>query len=130
MSEEALGLVVDALLQEWLRHCSSSGVAFESLECTASTQTAAIVSARGFAEIDAPDFSALSRGESIATHNARLSASILSYERRIPNTEDVLDQSMLESILSALREQNDPGVSKVDLRRPKDPWAGIKGFGH
>lgn len=130
MSEEALGLIVDALLQEWLRHCSSSGAAFEALDCTASTQTAAIVSARGFAECEHPDFSALARGESIGTHEARLAASIVSYERRIPMTEDVIDRSMLESILSALRDQGETGVMSKPLAPPKkDPWAGIKGFG-
>ena len=110
---DLIGLIVDGLLLAWCQHCSSSDRKYEHLTASASPFVAPLLVSRGFALIDDPDFTALGRGELIATHRARLPASIIAYQRRAASdpTEDVLDRSMAEELLAALRDQPEPGVA-------------------
>ena len=134
---EVLGLLLDGAIQCWLAHCSSpegAGSSFETLTASSTAQTAAVLGSRGFAEFDDGkiDFAALGRKEAIQTHQARLPAAILAYERRAAQADDVLDQMMAKELLDALKSQPDPpvGVMAPEEEAPKkDPWAGIKGFG-
>lgn len=135
LAAELIGLTVDALLQEWLQHCLASPckASFEDLLACPSTFTTPILTARGFATIESPDFAALAAGESIATHCARLPAAILSYDRRAGSCTDVLDCSLMETILTLLREQPEPGIVTEDATSAQskqatddDPWAGMK----
>jgi len=55
---------------------------FEELRAGGTLHTAVILERRGFAEIEAPDLSALGRGLPISTHAARLPAAIVAYTHR------------------------------------------------
>jgi len=137
---EVLGLCLDGALEAWLAHCAQPGEEhrFEALKASSTPQTATVLSSRGFAELDAPDFSALGRNDPISTHVARLPAAIVATERRVQQVcPDVLDQAMAESLLSAMRRQPEPGSdAAAPAASPagaapsaRDPWANIKGFG-
>ena len=137
-----LGLALDGAIEAWVAHCASPSAEheFESLVASSTPQTAKVLATRGFGEVDdvAVDFSALGRGESIATHRVRLPGAILAMERRAQTCDDMLERAMAQSILDAMRQQPSPtNLDATSIGRPaeaaterkKDPWGGIKGFG-
>ena len=137
-SAHVLGLALDHVLLAWLDHLQSPGPerTFESLSAAASLHTAAVLEQRGFVEISCPDFSCLARGEPIATHEARLPAACIAYQRMASSRSDSVlqDTYLYERILSALRDQSDPrpaGAAPSDAQiapvaPPDDPWAAMK----
>jgi len=137
-SSDVLGLALDHILLAWLDHLQSSAgdcSSFESLSASASLHTAAVLEQRGFAEITSPDFSCLARGEPIATHEARLPAACIAYERMAGSggVGALHDTYLYERILSALRDQSDPrpagalpDAEAAPSAPPDDPWAAMK----
>jgi hypothetical protein len=131
------GLVIDALLLVWAEHVAKSSVDFDALAGSGSLAVEEALRARGFEENPRPDFTALSRGEPLATHVVRLAHVS---ERAEQRAEDALSElqspfaiAHAQSLVDALRRIE----SKVSLVAPvseeeqtkRDPWAGIKGFG-
>ena len=68
----------------------------------------AVLSSRGFAEMDRVDFSALSRNECISTHRARLPACIIALGRRAKTCPDVLEQAMAQRLVDVMRLLPEP----------------------
>ena len=133
-----LGLVLDSLLLRWMEQCAGEGSAFESLSASASPHAASVLTARGFLEIEKPDFTALGRGEPIETHRVRLPACILAYESlwTQAGSDDVLDLALAASVLSSLRQQPTPKMEESgpdeqesatsSTKGDDDPFASIK----
>jgi len=121
---EVLGLCLDGALEAWLGHCASSGVPFESLSASSTPQTAAVLSSRGFSELETVDFSSLGRQQPILTHGARLPACILATERRAQRAVDVLDQAVAASLADALRTQPAPSSATLKANLKVDAAAG------
>ena len=113
---EVIGLAIDALLLSWMRHIQHTDGTFEGLTASASTFTASLFEARGFAEIEKPDFTMLAQGKPIATHRARLPAACLAYDYRLSSVRrdggSLLDITHAQAVLDALREQPAPGVEE------------------
>lgn len=115
-AEDVLGLAIDQLIIEWLRQLDErrddDALAFECLRASATPFTARLLERRGFSEIEKVDFSAMGRGEPIATHSARLPAAVLAYSCRLDAADsDPFDRRMVEEILAALRSQAPPAPS-------------------
>jgi len=118
---DVLGLALDGCIEAWLEHCAAEGATakFEDLQASSTPQSAAVLSTRGFAELDdvAVDFTALGRGECIPTHRARLPGAIVAYERRAGACDDVLDQSMAQALLGFCANSQSPSTQRPSLRR-------------
>ena len=111
----AVGHSIDALLKVWLEHVEASNGerTFEDLRAAAQPHTAPVLELRGFAEVDKPDMSALGRGEPIATHSARLPATIVAYDALlVAETASPTDRAVYSEILELLRKQAPPGIAR------------------
>jgi hypothetical protein len=133
LAKAALELALDALL---LRHAETSSDArrFETLRAASSVFTSAVLESRGFAEVDAPDFTAIGRGERIATHAARLPAAIFAAKTRagsagIDTTAEDKDHALALAV--ALGRLDPPNAGEDDEEQPppkRDPFAGASGL--
>lgn len=141
----ALGLAVDALLLTWAEHLLNEGCehTFETLAASSSLFSEEALTSRGFKPIDEPDFTAMARGEPIATHTARLPSALMAAKARAAKVDEPTDDSggvswgemdreyaaSLVAALSKLAPPQTEFVTKAPDKPKKDPWAGIKGFG-
>ncbi|KAL1528409.1 hypothetical protein AB1Y20_009758 [Prymnesium parvum] len=107
---EAIEHAIDALLLAWLRRIESTEASFEDLFASATPFTAPLLEKRGFAEVEKPDFTALGRGEPIATHQARLPAACVAFSYLISQADGLSPTTLasMQSILDALRQQPPP----------------------
>ncbi len=126
------GAVIDALLAEWVARLASETATprpFEALAASASVFTKGHFSAAGFAELDAPDLTALGRGQPILTHRARLPSVILALQARLARTDDALtpeDRAAGDALLEALRGQAPP-EPEAPAGAAEAPAAGASG---
>ena len=131
----AIGLCLDALLLAWAEHLARTETPsqFETLHASSSIATEAILTSRGFVELDNVDFGALGRGETVLTHTARLPNALFGAKARGAKPGlNPLDQEHVAAMVEAFSALEPPAPSEriATTSAPiKDPWAGLKGFG-
>ena len=94
----------------WRRACASKipDAAEEALAASATVFTKGHFSAAGFAELDAPDLTALGRGQPILTHRARLPRAVVAYESLLSSpTASADERERYRAVLWALRRLPD-----------------------
>ena len=102
------------------RHVARPRYQFEDLGASATLYTSDAFERYGFAEVEAPDLTALGRGEPIVTHEARLPAAIIALDRAAAASPRAA------ALATALRSQPPP-ERRAARREPEklDPWAGV-----
>eukprot|EP00966_Prymnesium_polylepis_P306214 7076157-Prymnesium_polylepis.1 len=130
-----VGLIVDELLTVWASHVAKSTEDFDALAASGSLAVDEALRVRGFAESETTDFTALSRGEPLATHTAQLAAAIEGADERaraaLEEQQSPFDMAHAQALADALHrvEGKVSFSSPVEDAPKRDPWAGIKGFG-
>lgn len=136
-SDALLELTLDHLILAWLAYLGAQPAAeaqrFEALTAATTLHTAAVFERRGFAEIENPDMTALSRGEPISSHSARLPAAIVAFTHRSTLGDgSPAAAAMAEEILQKLREQAAPLPLPAEQSPPpskladEDRWSAFR----
>lgn len=134
---ESLELVLDALLLAWASQLVEEGRpgSYEELRAAGSVFAAPALASRGFVDLIDPDFTALSRREPLATHQARLPAALFAAKARATALAsavgtDECEKDLALRLVTALLALEPPAAAVEPDRAPtKDPFAGCKGFG-